>query len=174
MTGPVSPLAAARVLGELSGWTLSNLELQKQLYLAHMMYMGENGGQLLVNGNFEAWDYGPVSPPLYAAASAYGSSPVKRLTSLFMGGEPDQNRKNIIEKVYNQLVGKTASQLVAVTHWKDGAWAEYYRPKQRGIVIPNSAILEEYRKRVAAAAQRRTIAAKAAAAAIVSPVAVGA
>lgn len=36
----VSVLAAAKRLAQRSNWSLSNLELQNILYLAHMFYMG--------------------------------------------------------------------------------------------------------------------------------------
>ncbi|RWO77206.1 type II toxin-antitoxin system antitoxin SocA domain-containing protein [Mesorhizobium sp.] len=57
-------LSAAKHLAKQSGWSLSNLELQKILYLAHMFYLGRTG-EPLVSGHFEAWDYGPVHPDLY-------------------------------------------------------------------------------------------------------------
>jgi len=37
----VSASAAAKRMCERSGWTLSNLELQKLLYIAHMFHLGE-------------------------------------------------------------------------------------------------------------------------------------
>jgi uncharacterized phage-associated protein len=49
----VSVASAAKRLCEKTGWTLSNLELQKILYIAHMFHLGETG-QPLVPGHFEA------------------------------------------------------------------------------------------------------------------------
>mgnify|MGYP006283548483 CR=1 FL=1 len=75
----VSVLSAAKRLAARSGWTLSNLELQKILYLAHMVHLGRTDGAPLVHGLFEAWDYGPVHPDLYHRVKIFGSSPVKNI-----------------------------------------------------------------------------------------------
>src|SRR5690606_7691743 len=76
----ISVFSAARYLCEKSGWTLSNLQLQKLVYLAHMVHLGsvdrEKG---LIRERFEAWDYGPVSPALYSEARAFGSGSVKNI-----------------------------------------------------------------------------------------------
>ena len=47
----VPSLSAAKRLCEKSDWTLTNLHVQKLLYIAHMFYMGENGGDKLVHGS---------------------------------------------------------------------------------------------------------------------------
>jgi|GEM_PF-6636616 len=56
----VHALSAARAICELRDWEVSNLELQKILYIAHMVYLGETDSHPLIKENFEAWDYGPV------------------------------------------------------------------------------------------------------------------
>ena len=58
-----------------SGWSLSNLELQKILYVGQMLYLGRYN-EPLVNEVFEAWDYGPVLPTIYHSAKMFGRSPV--------------------------------------------------------------------------------------------------
>ena len=58
----VSALSAGKRLGKHSGWTLSNLAMQKLLYIAHMYHLGMYDATPLVTGHFEAWDYGPVHP----------------------------------------------------------------------------------------------------------------
>ncbi len=75
----VNVLSAAKELGKCSNWTLSNLEMQKMLYIAHMFFMGTRDGNLLLNGYFEAWDLGPVHPDLYREAKIYGSRPVRNI-----------------------------------------------------------------------------------------------
>lgn len=142
----VSPLAAARHLCELSDWVLTNLELQKILYLAHMRYLGETG-EPLIAGTFEAWDYGPVLPPVYEAVKVYGGNVIG---NVFGGvgkiGDPDIVRA--LDTTYDQLKSFTAGQLVEETHWRNGAWAAVYKPGRRGIPIPNNLIKWEYDNRV--------------------------
>jgi uncharacterized phage-associated protein len=74
----ISVLSAGRTLCELRGWSVSNLELQKILYLAHMYYLGRHGGPL-IREEFEAWDYGPVVPELYHHVKGFGGGPVRNV-----------------------------------------------------------------------------------------------
>lgn len=135
-------LSAAKHLAKKSGWTLSNLELQKILYLAHMFYLGRNGDPL-VFGSFEAWDYGPVHPDLYHRVKVYGADPVQ---DIFYGvGDLLQGpEKAILEEALKDLGHLGPGRLVNATHRKGGAWATHYQPGSRQSVIPNSAILAEY------------------------------
>ena len=142
MTVPV--LAAAKRLAERSGWSLSNLELQKILYIAHMFYMGEHDGEPLVPGHFEAWDYGPVHPRLYHHAKIFGSSPVENIFRSVpdLGQTPEALH---LDEAAKQLSHLSSGRLVAATHRPNGAWEQNYIPGARNIIIPNEAILAEYR-----------------------------
>lgn len=146
----VSVFSAARHLCEKSGWGLSNLKLQKILYLAHMVHLGEKG-EPLVNSRFEAWDYGPVSPDLYRQVKAFGSGPIR---NVFHGySSPVENGiTDSLDDVYNQVGHLTAGQLVQITHRPGGAWDKHYIPGALGVQIPNESILEEYQERVQGAA----------------------
>lgn len=144
----IASLIAAKKLCELRNWEATNLEIQKTLYLAHMVSLGRSKGtNPLVTENFQAWDYGPVLPNVYNKAKIFGSSAVQNIFQIYVSisGTPESD---IIEETVDMLVGKTAADLVAITHWEQGAWAEHYVPGAKGVIIPNSRILEEYNKRV--------------------------
>lgn len=143
----VHPLSAAKRVCELRAWSATNLEINKILYLAHMVYLGRNQGQPLVDENFQAWDYGPVLPSVYHRAKAFGSSPVQNVFRV-VPDIPPSAESDIIREAVEGVKGKTPGELVAITHWSEGAWAQHYRPGLFGAVIPNSDILDEYRKRV--------------------------
>jgi len=49
----VPALLAARTICELRDWSVSNLELQKILYFAQMIHLGETDGHPLIGENFE-------------------------------------------------------------------------------------------------------------------------
>ncbi|MBW3241904.1 DUF4065 domain-containing protein [Epibacterium sp. DP7N7-1] len=142
----VSVLSAARHMAERSGWSLTNLQLQKLIYLAHMFYMGRNEGEPLVHGTFEAWDYGPVHPQLYARARIYGSSPVQ---NIFAGVTDISNTPEgaILNEAYDALGDTQPGQLVNITHTSGGAWDNVYIPGARHISIPNAEILREYNEK---------------------------
>ncbi len=147
----LSTSAAAKAACELRGWNVSNLEIQKILYIAHMIHLGEHGVPL-VNEIFQAWDYGPVLPSLYRALAMFGAEPVKDVFYRTGSSEGTPERATM-DRVVPFLARLTPGQLIDVTHWPHGAWAKVYRPGVRGIPIPNSLVKHEYSAR----AQRNTV-----------------
>lgn len=145
---PLHPLTAAKLVCQLRNWTATNLEVNKILYLAHMVHLGRNNGASpLVTEHFEAWDYGPVLPTIYHRAKAFGNGPVQNVFVYIPDAPAKGAEASIIREAVTSLQDKTPGQLVAITHWNKGAWANNYRPGAKGIAIPNSEILAEYRLR---------------------------
>lgn len=143
---------AARYLDGISGWHLSNLEMQKLLYLADMMQTGATGERLL-DENFQAWDYGPVLPSLYHRCKGFGS---KAVPDIFWDANPvGVAEAGVISNVWNSLRGQTPGQLVDNTHWQGGAWARRYQPGAN-VQITREDMIAEYQGRVAAHAAAAT------------------
>ena len=139
----VNVLTAAKHMAKRSGWSLSNLQLQKLIYLAHMFYLGRTE-EPLVHGSFEAWDYGPVHTQLYHVVKVFGSSPVQDV----FGTVDDISQRPegvILDEAYAALGHARAGQLVNATHKVGGAWDINYIPGVRRTLIPNEDILAEYR-----------------------------
>lgn len=142
-----SVLSAAKTLGNMTEWSLSNLELNKLLFLSQMVRLGETNGQhKLISNVFEAWDYGPVSPRLYHKAKTFGSKSVGNIFHQY-DGLTDEDDIAAIAKVIDLTKDKKPGELVAITHWDGGAWYKNYEPGKMGVVIPDAHILEEYNKR---------------------------
>lgn len=139
----ISVLSAARRLADQSGWTLSNLKLQKILYLAHMFYLGRTSGDPLVSGYFEAWDYGPVHPDLYHRVKVFGSNSVE---NIFYDNPmpPEGAERAILDEAYASLGSAGSGKLVHATHAPGGAWDINYQPGIRHCIISNEDILNEY------------------------------
>lgn len=144
----VRSFAAARLICQQGNWQVTNLALQKVLYVAHMIYLGRTG-EGLIKPAFEAWDYGPVLPKLYRRVRSFGSEPIQ---DVFSTEASIKNRPEgkIIAQVCDVMLKLTPGQLVAFTHEKGGAWERNYVPGVRGIEIPTEHILDEYRTRKAA------------------------
>lgn len=142
----VSVLSAAKHVARRSDWSLSNLELQKILYLAHMFYLGRTGGQPLIAGNFEAWDYGPVHPDLYRRARIFGSEDVQNIFQESPDVPDGTPEGEILNEAYDSLGKAGPGRLVNATHRKNGAWEKAYIPGLRHCVIPNADILREYQE----------------------------
>lgn len=141
----MSTLKAAKTIWKQCDGKVSNLSMQKLLYLSHMLELGA-GRDDLVDQEFEAWDYGPVEPGLYHHLKAYGSSYVPDVFSRDPYTEEDPEFESISE-VVQQLGNAAPSKLVAITHWENGAWSKNYIAGMRRITIPDEDILEEYNLR---------------------------
>lgn len=140
-----SVLSAAKHIAERSGWSLSNLELQKLVYLAHMFYLGRTG-EPLVRGNFEAWDYGPVHPDLYRRARMFGSGDVQDIFHDIPNLGKDSPESSILDEAYDSIGSVGPGRLVNATHRRGGAWEQHYVPGLRHCIIPNQDILKEYQE----------------------------
>lgn len=149
----ISVFDAAHRLCEQSNWSLSNLKLQKLIYIAHLFHLGKTG-EPLIQEHFEAWEYGPVQPDLYHTAKIYGSSPVKSLFHKTKNIDDDSLEAKYLDEAYKQLSHHSSGWLVAVTHSDKGAWSAKYVPGVKGIIISNEDILNEYRKRVESHARK--------------------
>ena len=144
---PVSIFSAAKRLGEQTGWSLSNLKMQKIIYISHMHHLGIHESPL-VHGLFEAWDYGPVHPVLYHCAKIFGADPIQNIFRSVQDLEDEGTEKTFLDAAAEQLACISNAQLIATTHREDRAWANCYIPGVKGIEIPNEDILIEYRKRM--------------------------
>lgn len=143
---PVSAISAAKRLCSQSNWTLTNLQLQKLLYIAHMIHLGEQG-DALISSSFEAWDYGPVAPDVYRHVKVFGSDAIGNVFRMIPDVPPGSER-DTLDATLHSLGGESAGKLVAITHWEEGAWASRYVPGRKGIVIPNVEIAHEFRRRM--------------------------
>lgn len=138
----ISSLEAAKQMCELSNWTLTHLKLQKLLYLAHMVHLGR-AGKPLISENFEAWTYGPIIPSLYKKLGFFGNSEIKNI--FHMVNSPSSHDE-IIKSIYDFFGKKESWELSRLTRSLKGAWVKNYNLDCQRI-IPNSDILEEYKKR---------------------------
>lgn len=144
ITPPLSPnlAAVAKKICELGCWNVSNLRLQKLLYLCQMFSLGRTG-KPIINEQFEAWMYGPVIPQLYRKMKVFGASPVSDRFYEITPLQPDI--ESLIAEVCGALKDRSDAVLVASTHREGGAWAKNYNASARNVPIPNNDILDEYR-----------------------------
>ena len=112
---------AALAICYLSEWSVTNLQLQKILYIANMLYIGNNNEKLIYE-EFEATDMGVILPNLYESLNHYGNRVIR--TGFFGVTLPDEDSKEFkeLEETCKSLLGFTGGQLVAVTHMKGGGW----------------------------------------------------
>jgi uncharacterized phage-associated protein len=98
---------------------ITNLKLQKLLYLAQAYYLVKFNKPLFVE-NLEAWDYGPVVPEVYQKLKYNGSKTIIIEEDRSKISEDD---KEILKKVWGSFGGYSASRLVDIVHshtpWKE-------------------------------------------------------
>ena len=146
--------SVAKYICDKGEWQVTNLQVQKLLYLAQMIYMGRTKGSKLVDGYFEAWDFGPVEPSLYRKVRMFGKQPIQ---DVFFNARPfkeTDSRRNLLDEICEALLQKRPSELVEITHWENGAWARHYEPGVKGIRIPDADICAEYSDRLKAGVLR--------------------
>ena len=138
----VSIMRVARTLGRISGWKLSNLEMQKIGFIAEMLYLGRKD-ESLINEEWQAWAYGPVQPELYHKAKIFGTDPVRDIFYDAPLTEGGAREKSVID-AYGMMKDISPGRMINLTHQPNGAWAGSYTAGMKGKIIPKSAIKREY------------------------------
>lgn len=133
---------AARTLGSLSAWTLSNLPMQKTLYIAHMIHLAA-ASRPLFEDTFEAWEHGPAVHSLHRAVKHFGRTPIQDVFDqpVFVEGTSEARA---IADAWEIARPMSAGQLVNFTHRPGGAWEQVFRADRMRIPMPNDLIRREW------------------------------
>ena len=144
----IPPLEAAKFVCESSGWSITNLSLQKILYFSHLVFLGENRGKPLFDENFEAWEWGPVLRSVYTHTKNKKVEKNKIDKSIFFdveSVEANDNKKEFETLAFltKYLARIPPNKLVRWSHWEGGAWKKIYQYDSK-FPIPNEDIKSEY------------------------------
>lgn len=145
----VKSLNAVYAICHFSDWDITNLQLQKILYLAHKKHLGENDAETpLVRSLFQAWEFGPVVPHVYREMKKYGAGIIEKGSWLLDVKEKDYSKPeyDTITKSVNKFLPLPVTKLIGLTHREGGAWRKHYQKGEYGMVIPNKDIYEEYKE----------------------------
>jgi uncharacterized phage-associated protein len=130
---PTDPRSIANLLlkeARARDFSISNLKLQKLLFLCHAFYLVETG-QGLVRGSFEAWQYGPVHREAYDAFKRFAAEPITEdadkldpVTGIrqALALPTDRAVIDVVQKVLQFYGAKSPGELVELTHAKNGPW----------------------------------------------------
>ncbi len=105
---------------------IDNMKLQKILYFAAARWAIENeGGNKLLEENFQAWAYGPVIPSAYEAFRKYGS----RIIEEFINHEGEHlvyreetEEYKCIQAISEIFQNHTGVEMSNISHAKDSPW----------------------------------------------------
>ncbi|WP_339780808.1 Panacea domain-containing protein [uncultured Thalassospira sp.] len=121
------------------GKQLTQMQLQKLVYIAHGWNLAINGSPL-TEDTPQAWDYGPVYRDLWLALRSFGKSAVNEKikigqvgAGIFSPNADDEIRANllpaekrIVDKVFDLYSDFHAYQLSAMTHKQGTPWYQIY------------------------------------------------
>lgn len=129
---------------EHGGDGISNMKLQKLAYYAqgfHLALFDEP----LFDECIEAWDHGPVVPPLYSVYKANGRSPIdppSHVPSL------DERTSGLLDEVFDVYGRYSAWHLRSMTH-DESPWKDHYSPEREADkVIPHEALTRYFKTQV--------------------------
>lgn len=125
-----------------AGDLTSNLKLQKLLYYAQGVHLALHDVSLFPE-RIEAWQHGPVCPPIYGKFKAYASTPIPRPTKFDPTALPKAARATLgeVHRVYGQF---SAWRLREMTH-NEPPWKDAYRDGERNIQITNEALKKYFK-----------------------------
>ena len=134
-------------LASEAGQPLTNMQIQKLVYISHGYALAIFGGPL-VKQSVEAWRYGPVIPALYKALRDYGAGFVRKPIEMTREEPLDETDQALIAQVFGAYRRFTGPQLSTMTHHKGTPWSDVYdpRPEFQSKIIPNDLIREYYTK----------------------------
>lgn len=90
----------AKKICEAGNWEITNLQLQKMLYIAQVFHLGQYKHHLF-RAKFEAWDYGPVAPMVYHEFKIFGNKPIEKWAFPQIKEECSKEENEFIEKTQN-------------------------------------------------------------------------
>jgi uncharacterized phage-associated protein len=127
------------------------MKLQKLVYCLHGWHLAITGNPA-IDGEFEAWPYGPVEEDLYHLFKAYRNKPITTYAQSWDGDEqkafvvaPSGNKEfyDILNFVAERYMLFSATQLSAMTHKAGTPWSI---TRDSGLsVIGNDLIRDHFR-----------------------------
>ncbi|MDR3228839.1 MAG: DUF4065 domain-containing protein [Puniceicoccales bacterium] len=137
-------------LAKSEGWALTNMQVQKLVFLAHGFHMAHPWfkREALVSEPVEAWRWGPVFPSLYTKLKEFGGQPIREPIPAKRGEQPsavpDTDPAYALIKAVWKAYGKfNGIQLSRMTHLPGSPWQQVWDFIPRGI-IPNELISNYY------------------------------
>lgn len=155
---PYNSIAVANQFIDLaakSGQKLTNMQLQKLVFLAHGISLALTDKPLTYH-NIHAWQWGPVLPQLYKRFSTYGSSPVDKSGVCDEAMPETGEESEVIASVWKNFGNLTGPQLSALTHQTGSPWDIVWNSDQYGI-IPNELIQNFYKKQPHVGREAKTV-----------------
>ena len=121
-------------LADAQGIALSNMQVQKLVYLTHGWHHVARG-EGLVRNDFEAWEYGPVVKVLYSALRRYGDGKIEGRALWYdalrekwaLAVAPlSVETREVLQRVFDRYGTKSAFALSDLTHERGSPWYDVW------------------------------------------------
>jgi uncharacterized phage-associated protein len=142
--------SVANVFLELSqkeNCPLTNMQLQKLVYIAHGFHLALCK-EPLIQEEVKAWQWGPVIPPLYNRLKKFGSGSISGVISDAPHIPAESKESKLIDQVWESYKQFSGPQLSAITHQNGSPWSITWSTNQFG-VISDSLTAEHYKNLLA-------------------------
>lgn len=135
-------------MAEQLGLVLTNMQVQKLVYIANGFHLGFTGKPLTYD-KIHAWQFGPVIPCLYKVLQKFGNGPVTGRLKTEDAVSDDSFAFKVIDQVWKAYGKMSGSKLSALTHLPGSPWHKTWeRDENRFGVIPVEMIADHYRERL--------------------------
>jgi uncharacterized phage-associated protein len=123
---------------------VDNLKLQKLLYYSQAVYLVLHDKKPLFPEDIEAWDYGPVVPPVYREYKPHGFEtipfPAVEEQSLL-----DFDEMRAVDMTLSCFGVLSGPALINQTHYED-PWKNAYKPGRPSQIITADAIYDFFKE----------------------------
>ncbi len=152
----------------INGYTISNMKLQKLLYLAQAFFLIEKNGEPCFRDKIKAWAFGPVVPGVYHEFKCYGNLPIPEIKSYleYNPNNPAEMRRVIyqsnisaedkerLDAVIDAFKDWSAIELMNLTHTQEPWINAYGGGHSYNDEITNSSIIQFFEKELSRNGQK--------------------
>jgi uncharacterized phage-associated protein len=121
---------------------VDNLKLQKLLYYSQAVYLVLHEKQPLFSEEIEAWDYGPVVPPVYHEYKPHGFDVIPPAEEESTLNFEEMRAVDMALSCFGVLSG---TSLINQTHYED-PWKNAYKPGRPSRIITVDAIYDFFKE----------------------------
>lgn len=133
----------AKKICESNDWEITNLQLQKILYIMQVFSLGERDKPIF-NAKIEAGNYGPVVSEVYHRFKYLGIMPIPSYEFIDDTNDYNDDECRFISKMIEMTKGLKGWELVAITHRKGSAWTKTFKPGIEFLEISEKDMKNEY------------------------------
>lgn len=125
---------------------VTQLKLQKILYLAQANYLASTGCRLF-DSRIEAFENGPVVPPVLTEFSSYGRTVIAPDATTWDEVALPHDAREFLDAIWEKYKDWTASALWRLTH-AQAPWADAYRPDAFHVQISDESMAAYFRTKM--------------------------